>query len=68
MAQHILLERAHKYDLSGSVELPKGCTYQHDKGYWTSNATGQIMMEGDDPKPPVSKKCDRETGEDQKGE
>ena len=65
---HVLLDHAHKYDVTVFDGTPKGCVFNQSKGYWISSATGQPMMEGKDPKPPVSKKGDRETGEDQKGE
>ena len=60
MKQHILLEQAHRYPSQTAVNSLKGCSFQQEKGYW--------VMESDDPKPPTTKKCDRETGEDQKGE
>ena len=65
---HVLLDQAHKYDVPVFDGIPNGCVFSQSKGYWISIATGQPMMEGKDPKPPVSKKCDRESGEDQKGE
>lgn len=68
MKQHILLEQAHRYPSQTAVNSLKGCSFQQEKGYWVNNSAGQAMMESDDPKPPTTKKCDRETGEDQKGE
>ena len=68
MARHILLEKAYEYAVPNSIDEPTGCTFNHDKGYWTSNITGTPMMEGKHAKKLVTKKCDRETGEDQKGE
>ena len=68
MKQHILLEKAHRYDSPRQIDYPDDCTYQKEKGYWTVNSTGHVMMESPKPKPPVTKKADRETGEDQKGE
>lgn len=68
MKQHILLEQAHRYLTQTSSNDVKGCSYHQEKGYWVNNSTGQAMMESNDPKPQTTKKCDRETGEDQKGE
>lgn len=68
MAKHILLEQAFKYDVSISEGEPEGCTFNQRRGYWVSDLTGQALMESDAPRPSISKKCDRETGEDQKGE
>ena len=65
---HILLERAYKYDVPIHNDIPRDFVFNQSKGYWISKSTGQPMMEGKDPKPAGSKKCDRETGEDQKGE
>ncbi len=68
MSQHVLLQNAHRYDVLQGSLVPEDCTYNHAGGYWMYNATGQPMMEGPNPKPPATKKADRETGEDQKGE
>lgn len=48
--------------------FPTNCTFREDRGYWTKNETGDVLMLCDDLRLPCSKKCDRETGEDQKGE
>lgn len=50
------------------VPIPEGYSFNERKGYWTNNITGEVMMLSDDRRLPASKKCDRETGEDQKGE
>ncbi|MFV0399617.1 MAG: hypothetical protein ACK5LX_03235 [Oscillospiraceae bacterium] len=68
MKQHILLEKAHCYPNPTETPMPEGCTFAEQNGYWTNNSTGEIMMLSDDPHRPQTKKCDRETGEDQKGE
>ena len=67
MKEHILLENAFRYSVPVSDPIPQGCTFQEKEGYWTKNSTGEIFMLSDD-SGPISKKCDRETGEDQKGE
>lgn len=67
MKGHILLERARRYPEPTKVPTPVGCAFQETHGYWTKNGTNRPMML-DDPEPVTSKKCDIETGEDQKGE
>ena len=68
MKKHILLEKAYRYpEPQGSLE-PEGCTFSEQSGYWVKTNTDKPMVRSDDPKKPQSKKCDRETGEDQKGE
>lgn len=68
MKEHILLNKAFRYPVPIAEPIPKDCTFQEKQGYWTKNSTGEIMMLSKDPCGPVTKKCDRETGEDQKGE
>lgn len=68
MAQHILLEKAYCYPEPTGTLKPENCTFAEKNGYWKNNTTGEIMMLSNDPRRPQSKKCDRETGEDQKGE
>lgn len=65
---HVLLEHAFKYGAPIYDSTPDGCSFNQDKGYWVINSTGRALMESDDPKPTSTKKCDIETGEDQKGE
>lgn len=68
MKEHILLEKAFRYTEPSLKESPEGYTYQPHRGYWAENTTGEALMLSDDPRPLQTKKCDRETGEDQKGE
>lgn len=68
MAQHILLEKAYSYPEPTGTPMPDNCTFAEQSGYWRNNTTGEIMMLSDDPLRPQTKKSDRETGEDQKGE
>ena len=68
MAKHILLEQAYKYPVSSEAQRPGGCTFNQAKGYWILDSTGQAMMESKIVKLPNTKKHDRETGEDHKGE
>ena len=44
------------------------CDYVIEKGYWVIKRTKEAMMTSDLKIKPMTKKEDRETGEDQKGE
>ncbi len=68
MKDHILIEKAFRYPTSLAEPVPSNSTYQHKQGYWTINSTGTPLMQSEDARPSQSKKCDIETGEDQKGE
>lgn len=68
MKEHILIEKAYRYPAPIEKPTPKDCTFQENHGYWVNNSTGEVMMLSNDPRRPQSKKCDLETGEDQKGE
>lgn len=65
---HILLAYAHSYD-RGDVDLaPPNCVYDLGVGAWVVRESGIILVASPGPwHPPQSKKCDVETGEDQKG-
>ncbi len=68
MKKHILLEKAHCYTEPSFVLVPDDCIFQEKRGYWTRNDSNEALMLSDDSRLLQSKKCDRETGEDQKGE
>lgn len=70
MAQHILLKHATRRPYRDTPELPEGAVYDPTLGFWILAdeplvRSTQFCGEGGRP---VSKKCDHETGEDQKGE
>jgi len=65
---HILLEKAYRYHEPKVEPIPSGCTFMENVGYWTVNANGAAMMLTDKARNHGTKKADRETGEDQKGE
>ena len=67
MPQHILIEHAKRKPYSSSPEMPKGAIYDTAKGYWVSDDE-PLVSPGSKYGALVSKKCDQETGEDQKGE
>lgn len=68
MKQHILLEKAFCYPEPIEVTRPEDCTFSENSGYWVDNLTGGIMMLSSKSRHLQSKKYDRETGEDQKGQ
>ncbi len=68
MKEHILLEKAHRCTEPSVFPVPSDCVFQEKRGYWTKCSTNEVMMLSSNPPLLQSKKCDRETGEDQKGE
>ena len=68
MKKHILIDNAFRYTEPLETPRPQNCTYDGKRGYWVDNLSGQAMMQSNNATRPQSKKCDRETGEDQKGE
>lgn len=64
MKQHVLITYATRRPYHHVPSLPMGAVYDHMKGYWVKdNKPLALSTSG-----PVTKKCDHETGEDQKGE
>ena len=68
MKDHIIIEKAKKYNIPDQNLTPNGCTYKAHDGFWVDNSSNTAMMKSDKHQKPTSKKCDIETGEDQKGE
>lgn len=68
MKQHILIEKAYSYPNPVMIENPQNCTYEITKGYWSVDSSNKPMVLSEEGKMLGTKKCDRETGEDQKGE
>lgn len=68
MKEHLLVEKAKRYETKSQLQTPENCTFQGHSGYWINNATGKPMMLGNNPQKCGTKKEDVETGEDQKGE
>jgi hypothetical protein len=64
---HILLKYATTYEIPNISFAPKDCHYDEKIAAWIVNNTGEIYINSDGPKP-ETKKCDIETGEDQKKE
>lgn len=68
MKRHILLEKAFCYPDPDEIAMPENCTFLENLGYWVDNFTGEILMLSANPQHLQTKKFDRETGEDQKGQ
>ena len=64
MSQHILITYAARRPYRQSPAVPEGAYYNPAKGYWLKDDKPLVGSVG----VPVTKKCDQETGEDQKGE
>lgn len=68
MNEHIILEKAKRYSVADGILAPEGCIYKASEGFWVEKNSNTPMMRSNNPRKPTSKKCDIETGEDQKGE
>ncbi len=64
---HILLRKAFIYPLPKEHPNMSGMLYDHKRGFWV-DAAGRPAVTDPNFHGPRSKKCDIETGEDQKGE
>ena len=67
MDSHILLKYAKRKQYSKYPDMPEDAVFDNEKGYWLSSS-GPLVSPGSEYGALVSKKCDQETGEDQKGE
>ncbi|EJL6466869.1 TPA: hypothetical protein I6209_002963 [Vibrio cholerae] len=67
MQQHILIKLATKKPFSEQPEMPEGTFYDSSRGYWFKSDEILVSYHSEFGTM-VSKKCDIETGEDQKGE
>ncbi len=68
MKKHILLDKAYEYEPCGKSNSMDGCNYNNINGYWEFKSTGKPVVHDSSFIKPRTKKADRETGEDQKGE
>jgi len=66
MKQHLLLKYATQRPYRDTPELPEGAVYDAALGFWTLN--GDPLVRCSEAAAQRTKKCDQETGEDQKGE
>ena len=68
MMRHILIDKAKSYPTPRPVLADSLSSYNVEKGYWQLKTTMEPMVTSDMAVHPATKKCDRETGEDMKGE
>ncbi|MCL4551795.1 MAG: hypothetical protein M1495_24870 [Bacteroidetes bacterium] len=68
MKKHILLEKATRKPYSENISLPENAQYNHKEGYWLIDGLPLTKSKIYKDDIPGSKKCDLETGEDQKGQ
>ena len=68
MTDHVLLKHATRRPFREFPELPEGAAYDTSAGVWMLD--GEPLVRSVRPGGPFqsTKKCDQETGEDQKGE
>lgn len=67
MTEHILIQHAKRKPFSSTPEMPVGSIFDRKKGYWIRDGE-KLVTQDSDYGQQVTKKCDQETGEDQKGE
>ena len=66
MAAHILLKKATRRPYTDEPEMPEEARYDRKNGVWMIN--DEPMVHSPHYPEKATKKCDQETGEDQKGE
>ncbi|MEI8662997.1 hypothetical protein [Xenorhabdus bovienii] len=65
--EHVLIQFSTKRPFSNKPEMPEGAIYNQAKGYWMKNEKPLVSYDSEYGTR-ATKKCDVETGEDQKGE
>ena len=65
---HLLLEFAKRRKFSETPDVPKGAVYSVNDGMWLKDGRPLVSLREYKFGQQVTKKCDQETGEDQKGE
>jgi hypothetical protein len=67
--KHPLFSRAHRYTGKRECAAPDGFIYDLVRGGWLDDSGNYLVRSADaNMPPPMTKKEDRETGEDRKGE
>jgi hypothetical protein len=67
MADHVLIQYAKRKPFLTEPDMPPKTIFDHKKGYWLKDGK-KLVTQGLQYGGIASKKCDQETGEDQKGE
>lgn len=65
--QHVLIKFSTKKPYANIPDMPNGAVYSLEKGYWMQNGE-PLVSYNSEYGINATKKCDIETGEDQKGE
>ena len=65
---HFILDNAKRYDEPNGKIAPDNAAYDAKAGYWTEDFGSNPLINSDRFQNMSTKKEDRETGEDQKGE
>ncbi len=65
---HFILDNARRYDEPNDDVSPKCAVYSAESGYWTDVISHSPLINTEGFQHMSTKKEDRETGEDQKGE
>ena len=68
MAKHVLLTNATRRPYQTIPAIPDGTQYDSERGYWLKAGKPVVLSDEFQKGGQVTKKCDMETGEDQKGE
>ena len=68
MKKHLLIEKAYEYKKPKNNPNMIGCKFDHLNGYWVFENSNEPIIHSSNFISPRTKKADRETGEDQKGE
>ena len=66
--EHVLLQHSTRKPYTEQPKMPNGATFDKHKGYWIANDLSPLVSLYSDYGVRATKKCDQETGEDQKGE
>lgn len=66
MAEHILMKRATRRPYSEIREVEHGIRYDAERGYWVTDHAPLVTTQEFRNGAHSTKKCDQETGEDQK--
>ena len=65
---HLLIEKAFRYQISDTQDDISNNVYDSTKGFWVNCESGIASIDDPNFRAPRSKKADIETGEDKKGE
>ena len=65
---HFIINNAQRYDEPDHDPVPEHATFDDEAGYWADDMSGKVLITNDGFQGMGTKKEDRETGEDQKGE